>query len=735
MVTNKFRIQVLIILFFISCQSTIFAQEPVTLLYPNWEKLMQLPDADYRNIVQQVEQSFEVIKNDPSFDPEEFEESYGEFVRWKNFWKSRVGRVGSEFPGFMDGALTINSFSSVGTAGICTSGQNSSSNWTPLGPFSYQYQRLGKIESVAYDNSNNIYYAGSENGGLYKSIDGALTWTNVTDYLRLPALGIKDIAINRINPQNLCIATALYSGYGIGVLYSQDFGVTWNESVFSPAILPSQKIEARKVKYDPINPSNVWVIAKDKVYKSIDGSINFNIVSNLVLPLNASWHPRYLNDLEIKPNNSNIIYAATDDENAFNGGALVYLSQNGGGTWSDITPEENIERIDLCVSTSDPEKVFALYKINKASSIRISEISQDITSTGSQATFPSYMGVTSGSHLDYIEFTNLGTSSFNANGTKLEIWDGSNSQIPVCDYTLTQNISLAAGAIVTIGLGSGTDDMNNRMFFANCSIDHLSSDAVGYILRASSGAIIDVVAVNGFLFPQKTGVVQFQWTGNALNISSTAGAILSNSDNNTSSNWSICSISNLTTFGSQNLNLTPYISQLENIIFRTYDQTNGWSASVSHSGSLSTLSKNSLQFYVSNINSQIMYAGGIRLYRSINGGTNFSTMNGSSNNSTDHVDIRDIEPFLGTNDVLIGNDGGISKTINGGTAGVSPVNLNGVGLRISEFWSVTSPINNKYHLVSGAQHNYLWVYNRPNWTNIVIGGDCYKYYIPQQTII
>ena len=68
-------------------------------------------------------------------------------------------------------------------------------------------------------------WIGSPGGGIWKTIDGGLTWSTNTD--NLPVLGISDIVIDPTNKQIMYAATGDADGgatYSIGILKSVDGG-------------------------------------------------------------------------------------------------------------------------------------------------------------------------------------------------------------------------------------------------------------------------------------------------------------------------------------------------------------------------------------------------------------------------------------------------------------------------------------------------------------------------------
>lgn len=121
----------------------------------------------------------------------------------------------------------------------------------------------------------------------------------------------------------------------------------------------------------------------------------------------------------------------------------------------------------------------------------------------------------------------------------------------------------------------------------------------------------------------------------------------------------------------------------------------------------------------------IIYTVGLSVpYKSVNGGISFLPQNYSQ-----HVDCRVLEIFAGSavgtngaNDYLIySNDGGISKTTQGGNPWVT---MNGTGLIVTEYYGVGSPVNN-YTVAGGTQDNDVSIYdgNSDSWVLPTISQD------------
>ena len=125
-----------------------------------------------------------------------------QYKRWEYFWKRRVG-PGGEFPDGMQIYKEMKNFNSKRSQKDSKLGLD----WRLLGPVirpdnvaHKSDYGLGRINVIRFHPSdNNILYAGTASGGVWKTIDGGKTWTNLpfTNFL---SIGVSDIAISPANP-------------------------------------------------------------------------------------------------------------------------------------------------------------------------------------------------------------------------------------------------------------------------------------------------------------------------------------------------------------------------------------------------------------------------------------------------------------------------------------------------------------------------------------------------------
>jgi photosystem II stability/assembly factor-like uncharacterized protein len=240
-------------------------------------------------------------------------------------------------------------------------------HWRAIGPALPE----GRATSVAGSNQHALlYYAGTADGGVWKSVDGGTSWQNISDFIHLSSIGA--IAVNpnddtdvwvgagETNPRNDVIPES-------GLYHSTNGGRSWQAVSFpnAPGI--------SRILLDPSDPKHIVVAVlgdvfapstQRGVYVSFDGGATFNKTLYLSEQSGAS-------DMAMDPKNPNVIYAGmwhvlrrpwaitsggTDDG--------LYRSSDGGRTWKQITgngfPNPPIGRIGVAVAPSQPDRVYAL---------------------------------------------------------------------------------------------------------------------------------------------------------------------------------------------------------------------------------------------------------------------------------------------------------------------------------------------------------------------------------------
>ncbi len=132
--------------------------------------------------------------------------------------------------------------------------------WRSIGPF-----RAGRVSAVAGIPGNSaVYYMGSPGGGVWKTIDGGVVWTPVSDSLKVASIGA--LVVSPSDPDVLYVGTGDVSmvgsavNMGDGVYKSLDGGKTWTHV----GLEQTEHIGAMWI--DPSDPNTVVVAALGKTF-------------------------------------------------------------------------------------------------------------------------------------------------------------------------------------------------------------------------------------------------------------------------------------------------------------------------------------------------------------------------------------------------------------------------------------------------------------------------------------
>ena len=236
----------------------------------------------------------------------------------------------------------------------------------------------GRFNCIAVCPGNSsIMYAGSANGGVWKTSDNAQTWTPLTDALPCQAIGA--IAINPSNVNEIWIGTGdvnisgtMYAGSG--VYKSTDAGLTWVHQGLASSYVVSGIIFNRNNTSEVLIATMGNAFNKDLnrgIYKTADGGATFT----KMLTVNDSTG---IIDMIQHPVNPAIIYASsftrqrTDLASVTMGTEVyVYKSIDFGQTWTKLSgglPNGALhQRIGLSISKSNPSLLYALYSTSDGS--------------------------------------------------------------------------------------------------------------------------------------------------------------------------------------------------------------------------------------------------------------------------------------------------------------------------------------------------------------------------------
>ena len=191
--------------------------------------------------------------------------------------------------------------------------------------------------------------SGGPESGIFRSVDGGDTWTELTRNPGMPAgvLGRMGIAASPARPGRVWAVIQAEEG---GLFLSDDSGDTW-EQVSDYAQLTARAWYYCHVFPDPQDPDTVYV-PNEQLWKSVDGG---RTLSQMPTPHGDN------HDLWIDPNDPARLIEGND------GGACV--SFDGGASWSSLYNQPTSQFYHVTTDDRFPYRVYGTQQDNSAISV------------------------------------------------------------------------------------------------------------------------------------------------------------------------------------------------------------------------------------------------------------------------------------------------------------------------------------------------------------------------------
>lgn len=222
---------------------------------------------------------------------------------------------------------------------------------------------------VADENNPKVIFATAAGGGLWKSENHGVTFRNVFAQYNVASTGY--VAISKSDSNIVWLGTGENAGtrvttYGDGVYKSVDGGETWTNMG-----LP-ESYHISDIKIHPTNSDIVYVAASGYlwgesehkgIYKTTDGGNSWRKV--LYIDEETGGH-----DIEFDPHNPDVMYASMWQRYRFGGGDMddlgpssgIYKSTDGGENWSHLTaglPTVDMGKIHLAIAQNNSQIIYA----------------------------------------------------------------------------------------------------------------------------------------------------------------------------------------------------------------------------------------------------------------------------------------------------------------------------------------------------------------------------------------
>ncbi|MBN2009746.1 VCBS repeat-containing protein [candidate division KSB1 bacterium] len=233
----------------------------------------------------------------------------------------------------------------------------------------------GRVRAIAVDPNNaSRVFIGAASGGIWRSFNGGIDWTDIGDGMEALTFGAIEIDPNNTDviyagtgEWNFSISRTYYAGNGI--YKSTDGGDTWQ-----PLPVPFDSVShVSAISISPFNSGVVFATTSDGqagapdtlkgVWRSLDAGATWNPASTIP---GVAAH-----DVKAHPAVDSLVYAAVGSGIRSSSG--VWKSVDNGATWQrkniGLPPATQIHRIHLAVSRANTNFIYAVIYTNTKDSV------------------------------------------------------------------------------------------------------------------------------------------------------------------------------------------------------------------------------------------------------------------------------------------------------------------------------------------------------------------------------
>ena len=565
-----------------------------------------------------------------------------QFMRWSEFVGPRVKESNGDLTSISEGMYRAISKKSSEL-------QTRAASWTLMGPTSTPTNGgNGRVNAIrVHPTDPNTLFACTPASGLWKSTNGGTSWAPVSD--AISALGCTDVAIDPSNTNVMYLATGdgdAADVFTLGIYKSIDGGATWAPTNLVFNLSSGQTLS--KILIDPTNTNTIIVGGRAGIHRSTDAG--------------ATWTQTMtagVRDLEFQVGTPSVVFAGGYGTNVG-----FWRSTNGGVSWTKIAtvPSTAAQRVAVGITAADPLYVYALVANDGATSTTAYGLKGIYLSIDGGVTFTQkFLGTTTNT---------LGWSTGGTGDKEGQGWYDLSIAVSPTD----KNALFTGGVNIWKSTNGGAAWTKNTAWDAlHTAANYVHADVHDIIY---SGANIFAVCDGGVFKTTNSGTA---WTDISTNISNAQmyGLGLSGINANTIISGHQDNGTNRTTNGTTWAQVNGGDGMLC-FIDRTNDN-NMFSSiyygslyrSTNAGGSFSSIYTVPGGGWVTPwlqdpVTATTLYAGGTNVVKSINSGTNWTTI---SSFATAVGTLVALDVAKSNNQVIVAVSGtNVMKTINGGTA-------------------------------------------------------------------
>ena len=242
--------------------------------------------------------------------------------------------------------------------------QNTNGNWSIKGPVAFptdisgQINGIGRVSQIKFHVTNNQkIYAVSASGGLWISNDAGTNWNKTTTDTQIPQGSCSSVCIDPTNDNIIYLSTgdANYYSDGYGIYKSINGGITWAAS--NSGIGNRMAVE---ILISPNNNNTILAATTDGIWKSTDAGSTWTVKKSGGAFRDMEYKPG--STTTIYAVNENQFWKSTNDGDTWSQIATVNPSIGNGGRITTSAANAAVVYLGFVGSTDATGKGGIIYK-------------------------------------------------------------------------------------------------------------------------------------------------------------------------------------------------------------------------------------------------------------------------------------------------------------------------------------------------------------------------------------